>query len=318
MTATSRARTRILTTLATGGLCALGLLGCSAGSSDSADPGAARDTPTAQDQLAAVGKEAEAAAATTKGGDTRTSEISAVSPSDSMLARNASLTIEVDDTTTAAARIRTVANAAGGRVTNESIVTSGGNDTETTPWLGTSTIIISVPSARLDATLDQLAGVGTVTHRAIASVDVKAVYVDTTARLETMKASVERVRALMSKAEKIGDIVVLEGELSRRQADVEALSAQVRALTDQVAMSPIAIALAAPGTTQPENESGFVSGLKSGWQALKTSTVALVTILGAVLPFALATLLVAVPLWVWVRRRRPGSDAPAAPVPPHD
>ena len=48
---------------------------------------------------------------------------------------------------------------------------------------------------------------------------------------KTMQASVERVRALMSQATKLSEIVALEGELTRRQADLEATQTHSRRST---------------------------------------------------------------------------------------
>ena len=217
-------------------------------------------------------------------------------PTGSMLARQAEISLEVDSPSAAAAQIRALALAARGSVLSEMISTDSSTDLPTM-----STIVVSVPSASLDTTLDAIARVGTVTRRASNAQDVKASYVDTAARVETMRASVDRVRALMAKAEKITDIVSLEGELSRRQADLEALEAQLRSLKDAVAQSPITVSLALPGTT-PANDSGF-------WSAFTSSMVVLVTLLGAVLPFLALAAAILVPLWIMRKRRRTAPDA---------
>ena len=46
------------------------------------------------------------------------------------------------------------------------------------------------------------------------------------------EASLARVRALLARAETISDVVALEGELARRQSDLEALQARQRVLDD--------------------------------------------------------------------------------------
>ena len=100
-----------------------------------------------------------------------------------------------------------------------------------------------MPTAELDATLDRLAELGKVHSRNASTDDVTAQYVDTESRVKTMQASVDRVRALMSQATKLGDIVALEAELSRRQADLEATQSQLAALKDSVALSPVEVRL---------------------------------------------------------------------------
>ena len=84
-----------------------------------------------------------------------------------------------------------------------------------------------------------------------------------------MQASVDRVRALMSQATKLGDIVALEAELSRRQADLEATQSQLAALKDSVAMSPVEVRLSTDEQVleQADDDTGFLAGLKAGWTA---------------------------------------------------
>ena len=138
---------------------------------------------------------------------------------DRKLARRADISITVTDVNAAAAKVRGIAASAQGMVTAEAIFVSE-PDVSRRPG-GFSTITISVPTAELDATLDQLAKLGKVHSRNASTDDVTAQYVDTEARVTTMRSSVDRVRALMSQATKLGDIVALEAELSRRQADLQ-------------------------------------------------------------------------------------------------
>ncbi len=233
---------------------------------------------------------------------------------DRKLARRADISITVADVDAAAVKVRAIAASAQGLVTAEAIssepdVTAGG---------GFSTITISVPTADLDATLDQLAKLGKVHSRNASTDDVTAQYVDTEARVKTMQSSVDRVRALMSQATKLGDVVALEAELSRRQADLEATQSQLAALKDSVALSPVEVRLSTDEQVlqQADDSTGFLAGLKAGWSAFTGSVTVLLTVLGAVLPFAVVAALVLVPLLVWLRRRHQGTPVATPPVVP--
>jgi hypothetical protein len=59
---------------------------------------------------------------------------------------------------------------------------------------------------------------------------------------------------------------------------------------------------------------GFVAGLQAGWDALRASTTAVLTVLGAALPIVLTLVVFAAPLGLVARRRFQGR--PAAPAPP--
>ncbi|HET7823328.1 MAG TPA: hypothetical protein VFL10_17535, partial [Ornithinibacter sp.] len=64
---------------------------------------------------------------------------------------------------------------------------------------------------------------------------------------------------------------------------------------------------------------GFLAGLKAGWTAFTGSVTVLLTVVGALLPFAVVLALVLVPLVLWLRRRTPRTPVtaqPAVPAPP--
>ena len=234
---------------------------------------------------------------------------------DRKLARRATIALTVPDVDTAAGQVRTIAAAARGIVLAEAI----SSEPDSPELGGFSTITISVPTDALDDTMDRLAAVGEVHSRNTSTEDVTGQYVDTQSRIETMQASVERVRALMAEATRLADIVSLEAELSRRQADLESLQAQLAALEDAVDLAPIEVTLSTDETAleDRDDDTGFLAGLAAGWDAFTASVTVLLTALGALLPFAVLAALVAVPLLVWWRRRgtRPvsGGRAPGAP-----
>ena len=322
----SRPTPRLAGTLAAGLLALTALGACSsADSGSSADSaggssGTVAEAPAdARQESLAAPDQADAAAAPGAGQGT-TAVAAAVA--ERKLARRADVALRVDDVTRAASTLRTIAARAGGLVVSEEVSSDPGATTDastpTEPPAGWGTVTVSVPTEKLDATLDEVAKVGTVLSRQSSTDDVTARYVDTAARVETMKASVERVRALMGRADKLADIVSLEAELSRRQADLESMEQQLAALDDQVSLSPITVRLSTDGAVVAEDPTGFLAGLASGWAAFTTSVRLVLTLLGALLPFAVAGALVIAPVVLWWRRRPQAvpAPAPAAPVPP--
>jgi hypothetical protein len=298
------------------GLGLLALSGCG-GSSDSGAAGApsgvdTQSKPAGGDTSggAAADQPAEAGGAA----GAKTGSRAAVAVYDRKLARRADISITVPDVDAAATKVRSIAVSANGMVLAEAI--SSEPDDVTTG--GFSTITISVPTDELDATLDRLSALGKVHARNASTDDVTGQYVDTEARVKTMQASVDRVRALMSQATKLGDIVSLEAELSRRQADLESTESQLAALKDAVALSPVEVRLSTDEKVlqQAEPETGFLAGLKAGWGAFTGSVTVLLTVLGALLPFAVVLALVLVPLLVWLRRRTSRTPPSVQTAPP--
>jgi hypothetical protein len=115
-------------------------------------------------------------------------------------------------------------------------------------------------------------------------------------------------RALLDRAGNLGEVVQVEGELTRRTADLESLQARLAALTERVDRSTITLRLYdGEQAPQPAGAVGFDDGLRGGWAALlATGRVAAAT-LGALLPFLPFVLLAAVAWRLRARRaaRRP-------------
>jgi hypothetical protein len=168
-----------------------------------------------------------------------------------------------------------------------------------------STTTLRLDNADVDSLLADVAKLGTVETATRTSDDVTADVADVGARVRNAQASVARIRALMSQATRIGDVVALEGELSKRQADLEALQARQRALADQTAQATVTVRLygsSAPVVTT-QTSTGFVSGLRSGWDSFTGFMAGALTVLGAFVPW----LLLLVPFGLLVRavaRRR--------------
>ena len=299
---TAAARRRVVA-LSLVTLLGLGSLAACSGSSSDSGSAAAGSAGTDQSETAPQFAAGDAAA---RSGDT----VGEVTPDavragqGDKLVRRASLQLKVGSLKGSAERIRSIASAQGGSVLSEELYASEGAQTDTA-----GSITIGVPASSLESTIALIEKVGDVQFRSSSTEDVTATYVDTQARVTSLTESVGRIRALLASAKSITDLVALENELSRRQAELDSLSAQLANLKDAVAMSPITITLSTDDF-EPVTAGGFLSGLRSGWSAFVTSLSVLATALGAVLPFALAGALVGVPAVLWWRRRRSGA-APA-------
>jgi len=241
-------------------------------------------------------------------------------PVGSRIARTASLQLRVVDVPRAAASIRTMVTGLDGYVVSEQIGSpdvaepAGGEpgaQASVVDRVGEMTL--SVPSVKLDPTLDRLGQLGTVVDRSTSSEVVFNESAATESRLRTMRASVDRVRALMGRATALGQVVQLEGELSRRQGDLEALESQLAVLKSSVARSTVTVQLLAPGAVAASGHgTGFAAGLTGGWHAFTTSVTGVLTAVGAVLPFAVVAALVGAPVLWWLRRRRAAPGGPGA------
>ena len=215
--------------------------------------------------------------------------------------RTADLQVRVDDVRAAADEAGRLARAAGGGVEGEE--RSGSADG------GSATLSLRVPPKAFDATITQLAALGDERSRRLGSEDVTDQVVDLQARLATQRASVDRVRALLGEAEKLGEVVQIEAELTKRTADLEALQARLESLDARVDLSTITLHLDQSDEPVLGEALGFGDGLSAGWSALATTGRLLAVTTGALLPFLPVLLVVAFLTWR-ARSRRTGVVRP--------
>jgi Domain of unknown function (DUF4349) len=192
------------------------------------------------------------------------------------LVRTAQLSVEVPDPVIAVRQIRTAAAGVGGFITEE----ESGNASS---WL-----VLRVPADALDRIVDEIAAYGRVTTRSSQVLDATEQIVDLDARVATQTASVARVRGLLAEATSIGDVVAIESELARREAELDSLTRRLAALRDQVALSTLTVDLRSPGVVPPPLDTqppGFLDGLAAGWDGLRAIGTAAAAVVGFVLPF---------------------------------
>ena len=171
-----------------------------------------------------------------------------------------------------------------------------------------ASLVLKVPSDSFDTAMQRLSEVGEERSRTQSAKDVTREVADVDSRVASARAALERIRLLLDRANSLGTVIRLESVLSDRQAELESLLAQQKALAAQTQMATIDVSLTVPRTATQEppkdDERGFLTGLSKGWDAFTTMVLALATVAGALLPFAVLLMLIGVPSWLVVRRLR--------------
>ena len=133
-----------------------------------------------------------------------------------------------------------------------------------------------------------------------------------------MRESVDNVREFMERTENLDELVRLEAELTRRQTDLEQLEAQQRNFADRVALSTVTIEViptaAVPAPVVAEDD-GIGDAFRSGWAAFTTLLFGLGYVLAATLPFIVSGMLLALLIWLVIRRREATRRAQTGPMP---
>ncbi|MEQ4548566.1 DUF4349 domain-containing protein [Nocardioides kribbensis] len=284
----------------------LGLTACSGGGSDEASSTAG----TADAAADAVGPESALSSAVEggAGGTAARARPAAVEPAAPAILSPGSLEVRADDVAAARDEVQDVLDQTGGTVAEERSTSDEDGAVESTR------LVLRVPSEDFAVAMEALEGIGVTEDSRRASEDVTTQVVDNEVRVRAQRASIARIEALLARAETIGAVIGIEGQLTRRQADLDSLLAQQAYLTDQTSLSTITLRLTRtpdPAATQrpEEDRSGFLAGLAAGWDGLSSVAVGAATALGAVLPFAVVALLLGVPLSLLVRSLRAGRTA---------
>jgi hypothetical protein len=298
----------------------LGLAGCSG--ADSTDSGGG-------DSAAPAGAEADEAPAGAEAGEDRAPTDAGGAPAAGAgagvdlrvdtrsIIYNGSLTVRVDNVEAKATQVVGMVTAAGGFV--------GGDKRSDNGAYAEATLVLRVPAERFTAVVDGIAKLGEQQTRDVNTQDVTEEIIDLDARIATQQARVASGRRLLASARTLNDLVLLEGEVAKREADLASLEAKKKRLADLTALSTITATLLgpeAPPAVAEEEELGFLTGLEGGWKAFVASLKVALTVFGALVPWVLAIGgPVALILWLVRRQRRrpPAAATPAgSPPPPPD
>ena len=149
-----------------------------------------------------------------------------------MLIWRAWLSLEVASVSNAVSRISDIAKQSGGYV-------EGKSDSGETR----ANITLRVPVGSLTPAMASLESIGKVTSRRVSSEDVTEQCVDIDARLKTKIVLRDRLRALLDKAETVKDILAIEKELGRVQADIDSMQARLKSLKGKVDLASISVSI---------------------------------------------------------------------------
>jgi hypothetical protein len=182
-------------------------------------------------------------------------------------------------------------------------------------------LVVKVPPDGTDRLLAGLDDTGTVRSINQSAQDVTEQLVDLDVRIQNARQSVTNVREFMDRTENLSELVTLEGELTRRQTELEQLEAQQRELSERVAFSTITIEVVATDSLpEPEPDKGIADAFGDGWDAFVTVLFAIGYALAVLAPFIVLAAIAGLIVWRISIARRLGSAVATPDLPPvvHD
>ena len=249
---------------------------------------------------------------TSKGGTATTTGARLLPVSQSII-RTANLTVSVPSATKAAATATNYVTGAGGYTAGEQAQLSPSRQQRQMV-----SMTLKVPQADYGAALSRLSSLGKETSLQQQSTDVTQQVADVASRVTSEQDAIASLRGLLKRAATVTGLLQVQQQISGDEASLEALQAQQRALDRETSYATISLLLLGPKPhavvhhRHHAGHHGFVGGLSSGWRGLGHATTWVLTVLGAVLPFAAAVVVLGGAgylLWRRFGRRR------AAPTP---
>jgi hypothetical protein len=167
-----------------------------------------------------------------------------------------------------------------------------------------------IPIDRYDSFLDAVSGLGVPESRRQTAQDVTEEFVDLEARIANARRLEERIVELLGKSnDEIKDVIEVERELARVRGEIEQMGGRLRYLTNRTELTTVTISAREVRDYVPPEAPGFARRAGQAWGNSWLSLARLGESAAIAFVFALPWLfllgiVLALPAWQWVRRRR--------------
>jgi hypothetical protein len=218
----------------------------------------------------------------------------------------ASLTIQAADVPAATSRATAIATAAGGYVSGEHASASPAGHAQARVSLQ-----LKIPVAQYPATLSKLTAMPGTRQISLTqqAQDVTQQVADVGSLVTSAQAAITQLDALLKRTGTVSDLLSVQEQINAQESSLEALLAQQRALARETSFATVSITLVGqrPRPVRhggKQRQHGFVAGLGAGWRGLRLVVSAILTALGAALPFLALAAVLGVGGWAGRRRLR--------------
>jgi hypothetical protein len=291
------------------------LTGCSAGSAASSAAsgtsanGAAGAAAVPAPAGSAVSAAGQPGGTTGAGGTGTTARLAPASD----IIYTAQLTVRAANVSSAVTQAAQIAEGAGGYVSGETSTADPDH-----PSQAMASIQLKIPVASYPAALVQLAGrLGTQLSLQEQAQDVTEQVADVNSQVASYQAAIVQLRALLSHAGSVGDLLTVQNQINTEEAALEAMQAQQRALSHETSYATVSLTILGPKAAPVVHRAkspGLAGGLGAGWRALRITVAWALAFLGAIAPFVGIAALAGFGIYRtrrWALRRKPAARSAA-------
>jgi hypothetical protein len=176
---------------------------------------------------------------------------------DQMIISSAYVDLEVKDVQGAMESLKTLAAGRGGYV-------SSSNMNRDSSDRFTGSVVMRVPAAAFEPTLDALKSIGTIRSSSTSGEDVTEEYVDLNARKTALQNQLDQYYKILAKADKVEDILKVQVQIERVQVDLDRIEGRLKYLNSRVDLSTITVNLEEPAPIGGGISHDFASVINEG------------------------------------------------------
>jgi hypothetical protein len=207
-----------------------------------------------------------------------------LTPTGQSIIYTASMTVRSGNVAAAARRIASIAVAAGGYTSDEHVVSAAQSKTGETV-----SITLKIPVPAYQSVLGQLSSpaLGKQISMQQQATDVTQQVANVNSLVTSEQDAISALQGLLKRAASVPGLLQVQQQISADESTLNSLLAQQRSLDHETSYATVTMTLVSPvhkAAHKPARH-GFVAGLSAGWRALRHATVAVLTALGAALPF---------------------------------
>lgn len=207
--------------------------------------------------------------------------------------KNADITLQVDDYSSAVNLIKQQVKSFGGYIANESVRRSHSSE------VTNGHLCLRIPQGYFEPFLSGVDGLGRIKYRQIYTDDVTEEYIDVQSRLNALRTKEERLLNILTKTGKLSEILEVENELASTRAQLESLQGRFRYLNNRVDFSNIEVNVEQVVTSTRQISATGLKGVGLRTQEAFIKTInnilygigKLIEFLGAALPYIVLGLL---------------------------